>query len=109
MLVGELLALQELHAGTAGPRALTDLRDMLLVCDELTRVGIGPELAERAAQALQAVLVLAGAPPPWHLASDALQRLAELHEAHDRQRRMATEGELIEASARALRRVGGGG
>lgn len=105
LTLGELLALQELAAGTAGQRALADLRDLLLVADELARAGIGPELAEPVAAALQMLLALAAVPAPWHLEGDALRQLVDLQAAHERQRRMATEGELIEASARAWRRA----
>lgn len=107
LTLGELLALQELAAGTAGQRALVDVRDLLLVADELARAGIGPELAEPVAAALQMLRELAAAPAPWHLAGNALQQLVDLQAAHERQRRMASEGELIEASARAWRRVSG--
>lgn len=105
LVLSELLALQELAAGTAGHRALVDLRDLLLVADELARAGIGPELAEPVAEALQVLGALAMTSAPWRIEGDALQQLVDLQAAHERQRRMATEGELIEASARAWRRA----
>lgn len=102
-LIGELLALQELAQGAAGPRAWQDLRDMLLIALELARAGIGPELAGAAADALVLLRDLARCPPPWRLLGADLQVLVDLQAAHDAQRRLATEGELIEANLAAMK------
>lgn len=107
-LTGELLALQELAQGTAGERALLDLRDMLLIAIELARAGIGVEIVDGAAAGLVVLEGLRRQPEPWRLAGEPLQQLVDLQAAHDAQRRMGTEREVIAANLAAFARLGAG-
>lgn len=107
-LTGELLALKDLAQGTACERALLDLRDMLLIALELARAGIGVEIAECAAAGLVVLESLQRRPPPWRLAGEPMQQMVDLQAAHDAQRRMGTEREVVAANLAAFARLGAG-
>jgi hypothetical protein len=94
------LALAEFEAGTAGKRALIDLRDSLSIAAELARAGIGLEALPLLLRAVVVLRQAAARGLPMRVQGDHLQVLQQGVEAAQAQRRLCTLAEFQRASAR---------
>lgn len=104
--IRELLALRDLAEGcNNSPAAWRVLAELTMAAIELARAGIGAELLPLAAAAEDALVRTAARPRPMCAANDDVQRLRDLLDAHDEQRRIATRAELLLARIKAMERL----